>query len=427
MLTSNGAVKVTDFGIARVVGTRRATSDGHIVGTLAYMSPEQVRGQEVDGRSDLYSLGVVFYELVAGRVPFTSQSDYDLMAAQLNEPPPPPETFSSQVPPWLSRIILKALAKSPADRYQSAPEFQQALERGLRRHRAKAAAPPDDERTVPLTPESLRSRLTWKHAAAAAAVVLAVVLVVAGAGRWRSRGRQVVQQPPTAAAPAPQAVVKPPRPAVEPPPAAPPAAVAETSPPPASAAVDAAKAKPDASQQPRRVARQAKPVPVPIEAAPAPPLAPPSPAVETPVLPPPAELKIETVAAPPPPRPAAAPQSFGKVKLLEVTGDKAREVDVVLRLGAEEVVLVAQDSGKILRSVPYRSVAAAAYSQGKRPPNSTGGGGLGGLFRGTKHWLTIGAGKDAMVLQLDKDNYRTILTAVEKHTAVKIEKTEGDR
>jgi len=150
--------------------------------------------------------------------------------------------------------------------------------------------------------------------------------------------------------------------------------------------------------------------------------------VETPALPPPAEVKIETtVPAPAPSRPPATPQSFGKVKLLETSGDKVRDVDVVLRLGAEEVVLVAQDSGRILRSLPYRSIAAAAYTQGKRPPNSTGGGGLGGLFRGTKHWLTLGTGKDALVLQLDKDNYRAILTAVEKNTAVKIEKTEGDR
>ena len=127
MLTENGTLKVMDFGIARVLGTSRMTRQGNIVGTIAYMSPEQVRGQETDARSDIYSLGILLYEMLTGRVPFASDSEYDLMRMQIESAPQPPRVFSAQIPPSVERAIMRALAKRPDARFQGASEFRQSL------------------------------------------------------------------------------------------------------------------------------------------------------------------------------------------------------------------------------------------------------------------------------------------------------------
>lgn len=131
MLTAQGTIKVMDFGIARVLGGGRMTRTGRLIGTLEYMSPEQVRGQETDARSDIYSLGIVLYEMLTGQVPFKSDSDYDLMHAHLEEMPTAPRVFAPHLPPAIEAIILRALAKSPADRFQTIAEFRAALASAL--------------------------------------------------------------------------------------------------------------------------------------------------------------------------------------------------------------------------------------------------------------------------------------------------------
>ena len=123
---ADGVAKVMDFGIARVLGGQRHTKVGFIVGTLAYMSPEQIKGEELDGRSDLYSLGIVLYEMLAGRPPFQADTEWALMQAQVQHAPPPLSTFTSVGPP-LENVVHRALEKVPADRFQSASEFRQAL------------------------------------------------------------------------------------------------------------------------------------------------------------------------------------------------------------------------------------------------------------------------------------------------------------
>jgi serine/threonine-protein kinase len=127
MLTESGDIKVMDFGIARAIGASHLTRTGLMVGTLRYMSPEQLRGEEVDHRADLYSLGVVLYEMLTGRVPFTGGSEYEAIRAQVEDPPVPPGTLVAGLPPWLDRVVLTALAKFPGQRFESAAAMADSL------------------------------------------------------------------------------------------------------------------------------------------------------------------------------------------------------------------------------------------------------------------------------------------------------------
>ncbi len=129
MVTRTGQLKVMDFGIARLAGTSRHTEYGRIVGTPLYMSPEQLRGEEVDGRSDVYSLGVVLYELLTGREAFQADSDYALLMAQLNQMPEPLSRYVPDLPADLEMVLGRALSKSRNDRWRSATDFRRALNR----------------------------------------------------------------------------------------------------------------------------------------------------------------------------------------------------------------------------------------------------------------------------------------------------------
>ena len=128
LLTREGTIKITDFGIARLARDRKLTASGITMGSICYMSPEQVMGKaDIDTRSDLYSLGVTLYECVAGRRPFQGESDFATMSAHLNQAPVPPLEIRPDLPPELNRIILKALAKEPSERFQSATAFGEEL------------------------------------------------------------------------------------------------------------------------------------------------------------------------------------------------------------------------------------------------------------------------------------------------------------
>jgi serine/threonine-protein kinase len=127
MLTPQGVVKLMDFGIARSGGDRALTMTGTTLGSMYYMSPEQVKGETTDARSDLYSLGVSLYELVTGQLPFRADSNYSIMAAHVQQLPKPPIELNSDLPAALNDIILTAIAKEPAERFQSADAFRNAL------------------------------------------------------------------------------------------------------------------------------------------------------------------------------------------------------------------------------------------------------------------------------------------------------------
>ncbi|MBZ5625485.1 MAG: TonB family protein [Acidobacteriia bacterium] len=142
MVSHRGDIKVLDFGIAQVLGAAQLTRTGFAPGTLEYMSPERIANSPTDHRSDIYSLGVVVYQILCGVVPFSGTSEYAVMKAQVEDPPPPLRQYSDEIPEWLQRAVLVALAKNPDDRFASVADFKADLLRGVADLNAAPSAPP---------------------------------------------------------------------------------------------------------------------------------------------------------------------------------------------------------------------------------------------------------------------------------------------
>jgi serine/threonine-protein kinase len=175
-------LKVTDFGIARA-GASQMTEAGSIMGTAQYLSPEQARGAPVTAASDLYSVGIVLYEMLTGKVPFTGDSAIEIAMKHLNEPPKPPSKIRPEISEELDAVVLRALSKNPEDRYQTAEEFSEDL------HRVEAGLP-----LAPETSEAATALLTG------AAIPLAgdggSTEVLSGTAVTRPQGAPPPQAPP---------------------------------------------------------------------------------------------------------------------------------------------------------------------------------------------------------------------------------------
>ena len=197
----DGFVKVLDFGLAKLVAPSEAlgaqatqtayrTDPGTAVGTLAYMSPEQARGQAVDARTDIWSLGCVLYEMVAGRSPFAARSSSDTLAAILEHEPAPLARFEPQVPAELQRIVGKALRKDPGERYQVVADMLLDL-KALREALSGLS-------TVATPAAGTLGRTTWTRPAAMAAAGIVVVVGLGAAGFWWwNRGPQRSESSPS--------------------------------------------------------------------------------------------------------------------------------------------------------------------------------------------------------------------------------------
>ncbi len=146
MVTKTGQVKVMDFGIARAVSDASATiaQTSAIVGTAQYFSPEQARGEVVDARTDLYSTGVVLFELLTGRPPFSGRNPVAVAYQHINQAPTPPSAYNPKVSPALDAVVLRSLVKDRADRYQSASEFRHDVELAASGQVPTRKAPQDD-------------------------------------------------------------------------------------------------------------------------------------------------------------------------------------------------------------------------------------------------------------------------------------------
>ncbi|WP_034591565.1 Stk1 family PASTA domain-containing Ser/Thr kinase, partial [Hamadaea tsunoensis] len=153
MLTPNGQVKVMDFGIARALasGATTMTQTSAVIGTAQYLSPEQARGEAVDARSDVYAAGCVLFELLCGHPPFVGDSPVAVAYQHVREDPRPPSTSNRDVTPDIDAIVLKALAKNPANRYQSAAEMRADLLRAASGRPVLATPVLREEETVPMT------------------------------------------------------------------------------------------------------------------------------------------------------------------------------------------------------------------------------------------------------------------------------------
>jgi predicted Ser/Thr protein kinase/flagellar basal body-associated protein FliL len=234
MLLEDGSVKVADFGIARIESSN-LTQTGMILGTPSYMSPEQFMGQTVDGRSDLFSAGVILYQLLTGERPF-SGSPTTIMQKVLQENPLPPSHLNVQVPRPFDQIVKRALEKRPEDRFQSAREFAEAIRTAVAARPAQPAEPtvlstasrpgeqtvvaaPSErtqkiERTIrePAAPQPAAAPAAKKSQSAAIAVIASVVVIgiaaVAGYALWGT-SRGPAKETPTAAAPPAQPVAPP--------------------------------------------------------------------------------------------------------------------------------------------------------------------------------------------------------------------------
>ena len=175
-------IKVLDFGLAKLTRRHRSsvetemtdgTEPGMVMGTVGYMSPEQVRGQAVDGRTDIFAFGAILYEMLAGRRPFERPTSSETMAAILNEEPSAISQLAPNTPPALARVIKRCLEKDPEQRFQSASDLAFALE----------ALWESSGAMVPVVGQNRRSRRGWRWTAAAAGAVVA--LAGLGVMWWR--------------------------------------------------------------------------------------------------------------------------------------------------------------------------------------------------------------------------------------------------
>ncbi len=179
MVRTDGSVKVTDFGIAKITRDNKLTQTGQTMGTVRYMAPEQVRGKGIDHRTDLYALGISLYEAVVGEPPFDGESQFEVMQMHLSREPQPPREVGAPISEELEAVILKAIAKPQEERYQDAREFRDALKAtpegraipaGTREMEVVSAA----EESTPEPVADVRPRRAWWVAA-----ILAVVVIVA--------------------------------------------------------------------------------------------------------------------------------------------------------------------------------------------------------------------------------------------------------
>lgn len=193
MLTPSGRVKVMDFGIARAVADTSATmtQTAAVIGTAQYLSPEQARGETVDNRSDIYSAGCLLYELLCGRPPFVGDSPVSVAYQHVREAPVPPSTLDPKLTPQMDAIVLKSLAKDPAQRYQDAREMRDDIARLLAGEQVQAAVP-----AAPVAPTAVTTPLDQSSGATTVVAASASSASPAGVGTLTGEQDAIMDEEP---------------------------------------------------------------------------------------------------------------------------------------------------------------------------------------------------------------------------------------
>jgi serine/threonine-protein kinase len=378
MLTTAGAVKIMDFGIARLEGTAHITQAGVMVGTPAYMAPEQVLGREIDGRADLYAVGVLFYRLITGELPFRGRTPFAMAQSHLRDSPTPIDLVRPDVPSWAQALVDRALAKDPADRFQSAMEFHESIARCLAGERVAAGAlggttekmsAPFPRRIAPARRAAAGGNApAWSGIAVTALAALAI-----GVGLWRRSSEGV---PPPASLPEPTA---------------------------AAANVPVM----DGSR----------------------------PAGTTPDVPTPQPQVVEASAGAIPggamqrtaPVPSPVPAVFGNVKWLAVQEGRTSDRDVQLLLSKGRLDVVTDDARTTIATIPYRQIAKATYVRARDPrwdPLLSAPAdkiNVPGVLGKPRHWLVVQTRQTYAIFRLDGNDWAQVLAAFTARTAVPID------
>lgn len=463
MVTDEGSIKIMDFGIARVLGAEQKTVDFRLMGTPAYMAPEQVLGEEVDARSDLYSVGVLLYRLLTGALPFAADTALGMLQRQIRDTPIPLCAHRGGLPDWCEAIVQRALAKVPADRFQSAEEFREELARctgplataelaktfALNGREGVVIAPPVTdtielprerpvvERRDPLAPTDRRARprlterpaprkepIAWRYAAA---IVLAIAAVLVGALMLRGDATEAVIEPTEPVAPAVSV------PVTEP-------AIADQidSPSPTSPAESVVAPERSRSEEAARVSPAPvvahEPSPVVEAAKPAAPRRPASrtAAVSSPVPPaePPAVETVEAVDRRVPPRSGEEVDPILVFETRALVGTrKSKEQGAQLLMGGGKITIIpTENPASPLCSFSYGRVLAISVSRGRDPlwnsptgpaPVARAGGTLSRIgIQVTRDWIALRTSTEEQFVSMRFDEVlmKRVLLALEERT-----------
>ena len=450
MVTESGSVKVTDFGIARVLGSEHFTHGGLMMGTPAFMAPEQVSGQIIDARADLYSMGVVFYRLISGRLPFVADTAISMAQKQISEIPTPLNDVRQGLPEWCTAIVERALAKEPDQRFQTAEEFRLALmsavvpqslgelptlatpvplpqQTGMRR--TNPALESDAialarEHTTPTTTVVLGR--THLFALAALLLILTAGIVILGIAAFRGRGPSLLSSGATSSSsgssllPAPveqKADGQSPSAPAASGPVVGPSAQKGTSPEPAGQAPVTSSA-PATAPRPRSATQNAAAASV--SAA--------KPAAATDSASP---VSVPQSVATSPKSSSANPETtipavaFGNVRILTTRGSRLYESRGVLRIADGEISITDGSTTKPL--VTVSAVTQFSYSRSRHPrwrdangKEVTGRVDFGRLsfFRGDRNWFILATQSEPLILSVDDALVGSFTQAVQTRTGL---------
>lgn len=473
-VTELGGIKVMDFGMARVAAADQATSDGFTVGPPSYMSPERLTGRDVDGRTDVYSAGVLFYRLLTGHVPFEASTPLDMMQRQLSGNPTPLDAYRQDLPPWCQAIVDRAIARAADDRFPTAEAFRSTLNAAIAEAteatgvyavvQGSGSADPEEltmAAPIPVTiaaPIPLADAPTmaaWTPAPSSApqptptgAQLAPTQTMPAGAASPTATGTTVVLKRHQFAVVgglllalvagvivlAVVALRRPSTVVVAPTPAEPGSAMQTGAP---AAPASGAPAPVSSTAAPSGVV--ASPSPPPLEIAPPPLVIPAPPPVKAPAAAPASAASPTTAANTPAPvtvapaRPGVVTSAFRfDARVVVADGDKRREREATVLIADGNVTVSEKEkSAKALYVVPVESLVGLTYSISRQPLwNSPDGpaeamkveGGAFGFLKGGKNWFGLQTNDSLLVLSVDDEAVGRVTAGLQERTGLKLQR-----